>query len=455
MRSRKALVAIVLLMIIVPGGVLVGLTKSSSSQWASFGQAAPSTQNILSNSALPSLGTSLGSFGYAASGATPASAISAGVNIPLSAGATTQVSTVTMTATASTTTVTSAANGGTTLVQGNPQQQPASSKGAGAQLSSSPTSVNGNRSIEFFTNVTLQADSVSTVFAKATAIAYSVGGYVSDSTESNTTALVVVRVPAESYQSALTQLEALGTLVTSRSSSNDVTVQYTDLNATLKSLQAEQTSLLAILGQSTNINSTLNVESRIQAVDQQINSVESEILQTKTLVSYATISAFIEEKVQAQPLAIKVTSTPKSGESPLSVTFNAVTKGGDQPYIVNYNFGDGSSYEGQSLIHTFVQPGHYNVTVTATDASANVTEAWTIVNVSAPPATSTFGGFPNFIGGLFLQVVEGIAEVAVVVVPIAVALLIVLFPLRHRLGLSSRQSQEGEGGNAGGVGGTP
>jgi len=444
MRSRKALVAVLLLLIIVPGGILVGLARSSSWQGSSSA-AEPSTQNIETSAgaALSNLGST---FGYAAAGAISLGSSSAGVNIPLSAGATTEVNTVTMTESASTTTV-AAANGGALIVLGN-AQQPVSSQGIGAPLSSTSTTANGSRSIEFFTNVTLNADSVSTAFAKATAIAYSVGGYVSDSTESNTTALVVVRVPAASYQGALTQLEALGTLVTLSSSSNDVTVQYTDLNATLLSLQAEETSLLAILGESTNINSTLNVESRIQAVDQQINSVQSEILQTKTLVSYATISAFIEEKVQSQPLAIRVTSTPKSGESPLSVTFNAVTKGGDQPYIVNYNFGDGSSYEGRALIHTFEQPGHYNVTVTATDSSANVTEAWTIVNVSAPPATSTFGGFPNFVGGLFLQVVEGIVEVAVVVGPIAAALLIVLFPLRRRLGLSSRRSQQGEGGSS-------
>ncbi len=438
MRSRKALIAVVLLLVIVPGGVLLGLTRASSPQASSFGPAlAPSTQNISSGAALASLGTS---FGYEAAGGIS----SVGNNIPISAGATTESSTVMMTAT--TTTVAAASNGGTTVVQGNTQQ--VSSQGTGAPLSAASTGTNGSRDIEFFTNVTLQAGSASTAFTRATAIAYSVGGYVSDSTESNTTALVVLRVPAASYQSALTQLEALGTLVTLRSSSNDVTVQYTDLNATLQSLQAEQTSLLKILGESTNINATLNVESRIQTVDQQINAVESEILQTQTLVSYATISVFVEEKVQTQPLAIKVTATPKSGESPLSVTFNAVTKGGVQPYIVNYNFGDGTSYEGQALIHTFEQAGHYNVTVTATDASANVTEAWTIVNVSSPPATSTFGGFPNFVGGLFVQVVEGIVEVAVVVVPIAAALLIALFPLRHRLGMSSRRPQKDEGGEA-------
>jgi hypothetical protein len=438
MRSTKALAAVVLLMIIVSGGILVGLTRAQNPEASS---AAPSTQDIGAGAAQASLNTFYG-FGPA-NGAS-----SAGPSYPVYSASTTTLAAgevVTTTETATTTTANSGPTPGSTIVvQGNSQEQ-ASSQGSAAPFSPSSASANGSRDIEFFTNVTLQAASASTAFTKATSVAYSVGGYVADSTESNTTALVVMRVPASNYEDALTDVEGLGTLVTLSSSSNDVTVQYTDLNATLQSLQAEQASLLAILGQSTNINSTLNVESRIQSVDQQINSVESEILQTKTLVSYATISAFIEEKALTQSLALKLTATPRSGNSPLSVTFNAVVMGGAQPYIVNYNFGDGSSYEGQALIHTFVQPGRYNVTVTVTDASANVSEAWTVVNVSAPPAGSALGGFPNFVSGLFLQVVEGILEVAVVVVPIAAALLIVFLPLRHRLGLSPRPPRQDEG----------
>ncbi len=445
MRSSKAMVAILLLMVIVSGGIVVGLTRESSLQSgpiAGVPFSAPLNQNIAASSAGSNLGTI---FGFGAAGIS-----SGGASVPISAGASASVTTVTMTAAGSA--MTTSATGSTTPIQPNAPQS-GSSQGNAASLAVSATNPNGSRDIEFFTNVTLRADSVSAAFSKASAVAYSVGGYVADSTESNSTALVVMRVPAASYQDALTQLEALGAPVSLSSSSNDVTVQYTDLNATLQSLQAEQSSLLTILGQSTNINATLNVESRIQAVDQQINSVESEILQTRTLVAYATISAFFEERVQTQPLAIKLTATPQKGDSPLSVTFNAVVKGGEQPYIVNYNFGDGSSYEGQALIHTFNQPGRFNVTVTATDSSANVTEAWAVVNVSAPPAASGFGGFPNFVGGLFLQVVEGIIEVAVVVVPIAAALLLVLFPLRHRLGQSSRRTQGAGQGEPAGAGG--
>src|SRR5207253_3484712 len=142
----------------------------------------------------------------------------------------------------------------TILVQPNSQQAHGAPQKSGAPLSTA-TGANGSRDIEFFTNLTLQATSAPSAFAKATAIAYSVGGYIAFSTETNSTALVEMRIPAANYQDALTQVEALGTLVNLRSSSNDVTVQYTDLNATLLSLEAEQASLLKILGQSTNINS--------------------------------------------------------------------------------------------------------------------------------------------------------------------------------------------------------
>jgi hypothetical protein len=433
MRSRKASLAILLLMTLVVGGVLISLNGPSASQAPEYGPAA--NQPIATTTA--AAGAAGGFLGFGSSNGshgTPFGAVSSTTTLTttvVAAGAT-------VTTTVSSRTI--SGPGPTVVVQPNSPQGQQPQPKTGASLSTS--NATGGRDIEFFTNLTLQAPSASSSFAKATALAYSSGGYVAFSTETNATALVVLRIPASSYGDALPQVEALGTLVSLQSSSNDVTVQYTDLNATLASLQAEQASLLKILGQSTNINSTLNVESRIQGVDQQINAVQSEILQTRTLISYATISVFIEEKAPVQPLTIRVTATPRSGNSPLSVTFNAVTKGGSQPYIVNYNFGDGSSYEGQALIHTFQQAGHYNVTVTATDASANVAEAWTVVDVSAPPASLTVGGFPTLIASLFLQVVEGMAEIAVVVIPILMVLLVILFPLRYRLGLSSKKSQQ-------------
>ncbi len=191
-----------------------------------------------------------------------------------------------------------------------------------------------------------------------------------------------------------------------------------------------------LLNQSTDINSTLRIESILQQVNAQVNEVQSEILQTQRLINYGTISVTLEKLAvtPSMPLTLKLAATPKSGESPLSVTFNAIVRGGITPYIVNYNFGDGTSSEGQALIHTFGQPGEYNVTVTATDSTGNVSQTWTMVRVASPPVASSVVSFPAYVEGLFLQVVEGIVEVAVVVLPIVGVAAVVLLPLRRRFG---------------------
>jgi PKD repeat protein len=129
---------------------------------------------------------------------------------------------------------------------------------------------------------------------------------------------------------------------------------------------------------------------------------------------------------------LKLIATPNSGMTPLAVTFNSIVTGGTVPYIVNYNFGDGTSYQGQTLIHTFYTSGTFNVTVTVTDSNGNVQEAWTIIHVSTPPTRSQFTSFTNYVSGLLIGVVEGIVEVAVVVLPIALVVSVVILPFRNR-----------------------
>jgi hypothetical protein len=298
-------------------------------------------------------------------------------------------------------------------------------------------------SIEFFGNLTLSASDPSETLQRAGTVAESLGGYIAYSTFGNSVADTTVRVPYQDYQEALSQLESLGTVIAVSSSSNDVTVQYADLNATLQSLVTEQASLLKLLNQSTSVNATLDIESVLQQTDAQINSVESSILQTSQLIEYATISVDV---VQAQsgyaPISIKLSATPLSGMSPLSVTFNAVVKGGEPSYFVNYNFGDGTSAQGLQLIHQFTEPGKYNVTVSATDQTGNVSLAWIVVNVTSPPAASGLAAFGAAVLGLFTRVIAAIIEVAVVVIPVGLVAYLVVTPL-YRMYSKNAGKREG------------
>lgn len=312
--------------------------------------------------------------------------------------------------------------------------------GAAGNTSQGAPSGNGGL-IEFSSQVTLQSDSPQQTASQVAGLAYSVGGYVAYQTTYPSSADLVIRVPAAEYQQVLAKVEGLGDVQGLTSNSNDVRVQYTDLNATLESLQTEQAALMRLLNQSSSINSTLAIESQLQGVNQQINEVESQILQTRTLIDYSTIQVTISETAQAAPLSLSLTATPKAGESPLSVTLNAVVKGGAQPYVVNYNFGDGFASQGQIVIHTYYRPGEYNVTVTATDQNGTSVERWTTVNVSA--GQSGLAGFEGTVSGLFVSVLEGIAEVAVVVLPVAALAAVIVIPLqrRARSQKAARQSQ--------------
>lgn len=297
------------------------------------------------------------------------------------------------------------------------------------------SSSSGGRSIEFFSNITMTSKNPAVSLASISTLAYSDGGYVAYSSSTNGSAYVVIRVPADKYPGALNQVESLGTVTSATSNSNDVTVQYTDLNATLESLRTEEYSLLRLLNSTSSVNSTLAIENQLQQIDSQIDYTESQILETATLITYSTISASITltaQPIKPEPLALKLTVTPKSGVSPLSVTFDAVVTGGTGSYFVNYNFGDGTSSQGQVLVHQFVGEGTYNVTVTATDSNGTVASSSAVVQVTSSPATYGQSGYLGSLLGIFVGEVEDIVEVAVVAVPLLLVAVAVLVPLQKR-----------------------
>ena len=53
----------------------------------------------------------------------------------------------------------------------------------------------------------------------------------------------------------------------------------------------------------------------------------------------------------------------------LSFSFNATVKGGKAPYTFSWDFGDGMGGTGKDVVHTYMSPGAYNVTLTVTDIS--------------------------------------------------------------------------------------
>jgi hypothetical protein len=411
---------VLLILVILIGGVVVGLVEFSTANSPAFS----TTQPNYGAAQAPGI-----------SNAAPGG-FSQGVGGGASNGTVYQQGGATTTIVEAATTVASSSESVPSTISINSGSQSSSSPPSSPTAPTPTQGTNRSGFIEFFSNVTVEVGSAKTALNKASAIAYTFGGYPAFSSYSNVSSIVVLRIPAQNYGNALNEIEGLGNLTGYQATSNDVSIQYTDLNATLQSLFTEQASLLKLENSSNSLNSTLLLTGQIQGLDARINEIQSQILQTRLLIDYSTISATFNVKAPAPPvlpLSLKLTATPTSGLNPLSVTFNAIVNGGKPEYIVNYNFGDGTSYQGQSLIHTFTQEGAFNVSVTVTDSSGEALVNYTTIHVTNPPTASQFSSFAGYAAGLLISVVEGIVEVAVVILPIALVVGVVILPFRNRM----------------------
>ena len=98
------------------------------------------------------------------------------------------------------------------------------------------------------------------------------------------------------------------------------------------------------------------------------------------------------------PPSTSFTFQPSSPIVNTPVTFVATTTGGTVPYSVAWNFGDGSSGTGASIIHTFTSVQSFTVSETATDSSSpsqSATSSKVVIVQPIPPLSTSFTFLPT------------------------------------------------------------
>ena len=171
--------------------------------------------------------------------------------------------------------------------------------------------------IIYTAQVTVRAQSVSAATARATQIAESVGGYVSNENTSadpdhpsESTASVQLKIPVASYPATLSRLSAgLGTQLALRQQAQDVTQQVADVNSQVTSDQAAIVQLRVLLGHAGSVGSLLTVQNQINAEE---SDLESMLAQQRALgheTSYATVTLSILGP-KAKPLVHRPKAPP-------------------------------------------------------------------------------------------------------------------------------------------------
>jgi hypothetical protein len=178
-----------------------------------------------------------------------------------------------------------------------------------------------DRLVIFTANMDMNVTSVRGAIQDLQGISYSLGGYVSDSyinpipagswTEKGILAKqsfdtsVTLRIPSSNFNDALNRISSLGDVISMTTSSKDVTDQYVDLQARTKNLENVLEQYRNILKNATKTSDILDVQSRIDNIQEQIERLKAQLAQTEKQTSFALITIHLVE-----PLVVKSDGRP-------------------------------------------------------------------------------------------------------------------------------------------------
>lgn len=107
---------------------------------------------------------------------------------------------------------------------------------------------------------------------------------------------ITVRVPAESLDAFVEAARALGTVKYQAEDTSDVTEQHVDLSARLTNLQAEEVRLRGFFDAAANVTEMLAVETELNRVRQEIESMQAQITYLERQAAMATVTIELTEK---------------------------------------------------------------------------------------------------------------------------------------------------------------
>ena len=118
----------------------------------------------------------------------------------------------------------------------------------------------------------------------------------SNSYQANTrSASYTIRVPQESLEALVVDLETLGTVTSKTENVQDISLEYSDIESHKKALQAEEESLLNLLAKAESVDAIIALQSRLSEIRYEKESYESSLRMYDNQVQYSTVSLSLVE----------------------------------------------------------------------------------------------------------------------------------------------------------------
>jgi hypothetical protein len=166
-----------------------------------------------------------------------------------------------------------------------------------------PTDVRADRMLIWTASLDVEVWNVPKAVANATAMAERHGGYVerkSDSGEES--ASLTLRIPLKAFKDSMAGFEALGTVTHRSVQAEDVTEQYVDVEARVRNKVALRDRLKQLLDKATTVKDILAIETELNRVQADLDSMEARIKALKGRVDYATVRLSLRRRPILGPL---------------------------------------------------------------------------------------------------------------------------------------------------------
>lgn len=262
-------------------------------------------------------------------------------------------------------------------------------------------------------DMTLVVQDVSRAIDEIAELATSSGGWVVASTRNgNHTAFISFRVLTEGLDTTLDEVRSLTVEVESESStSQDVTDEYTDLQARIRSQTASEDALITLLDSARTIEDTLKVATELARIREDLESMQGRLNLLAQTSAFSLVNIFLN----AEPIEMQVNAgsdlAAAVGE-PVSFTATFEPPEGTDEFEIEWDFGDGTGLvvvrrtaatviEGQritsAVTHVYRSEEHspFVVSVKITDigdAGISEGEDALIATVSEIPVLDVFAG---------------------------------------------------------------
>jgi uncharacterized protein DUF4349 len=148
-------------------------------------------------------------------------------------------------------------------------------------------------------NLQVARGQVQSTVTKLITLTTTMGGYVSQSRTDNEfgqpSGGLTIRIPVNRFDQTVSSAEQLGHVVSLTTNAHDVTGQVVDLGAQVAALQQTRATYLTILGRATTIGATLEVQQRVDAVQQQIQEIQGELKVLRNQSADGTLTVDISQ----------------------------------------------------------------------------------------------------------------------------------------------------------------